>query len=252
MLGVQNWRMVEASTCGGGFDQSGLQHQVQRNAFRGLWRTVSRTARRPFLAFFLRKLRDAEGVQIADPALLGRLRWAWANPNSASVEYLKAVAEAALSAGGPILECGSGLSTVIAGAIAQRTGNTLITLEHSMWWSRNVRWSLRWAGVTEVDYRVRPLRHYKDFDWYDPGNVPSDIALVICDGPPATGRGGRYGLVPLLAHDIAPGARTLLDDYDRPSEALVVDRWTESFGWSIEYVRTSDKGEFCSLLAPGL
>jgi hypothetical protein len=204
-------------------------------------------ARRPLLALFLKQVRKADVNQLADPALLGRLRWAWANPNSASVEYLSAVARAAISTEGPILECGSGLSTVIVGAVAQRTGNTMISLEHSAWWSRHVRWSLSRAGVKAVDYRVKPLREYDGFDWYDPGNVPSGISLIICDGPPATSRGGRYGLVPILAPHIAPGARTFLDDYDRPSEALVVDRWTDAFGWSIESVGTTDKGQFCSL-----
>jgi hypothetical protein len=48
-------------------------------------------ARRPFLALFLLQLRHAEVDQIFDVGTLGRLRWAWANPNSASVEYLKTV-----------------------------------------------------------------------------------------------------------------------------------------------------------------
>jgi hypothetical protein len=224
-----------------------FQHQVQRNAVRGAWRAVSRVARRPFLALFLLKLRSAEVDQILDIGTLGRLRWAWANPNSASVEYLKTVAQAAVSANGPILECGSGLSTVIIGAIAQRTGYPFLSLEHSVWWSRNVRWSLKLAGVSSIDYQVRPLRSYKDFDWYDPETDASGITLVVCDGPPATSRGGRYGLMPVFANRLAPKAMVFLDDYERPSEQQVVDRWSDEFGWSVEHVYTSDKGQFCNL-----
>jgi hypothetical protein len=208
-------------------------------------------ARRPFLALFLLRLRSAEVDQILDGGTLGRLRWAWANPNSASVEYLKAVAQAAVSANGPILECGSGLSTVIIGAMAQRSGYPFVALEHSVWWSRNVRWSLKLAGVSSIDYQVKPLRAYKDYDWYDPETEASGIALVVCDGPPATSRGGRYGLMPLFADRLAPNARVFLDDYERPSEQQVVDRWTDEFGWSVEHVYTSNKGQFASLTKTG-
>jgi hypothetical protein len=103
------------------------------------------------------------------------------------------------------------------------------------------------AGVSSIDYQVRPLRSYKDFDWYDPETEASGITLVVCDGPPATSRGGRYGLMPLFASRLAPNARVFLDDYERPSEQQVVDRWSEEFGWSVEQVYTSDKGQFCNL-----
>jgi len=204
-------------------------------------------SRRPVLAFLLVQLRGATAAQAVDPAMLRRLRWAWANPNSASVEYLSVVGEAAAAADGPILECGSGLSTVVVGVVAARTGKPFITLEHSTWWSRHVRWSLKLSGVSAIDYRVRPLRLYGDFDWYDPGSVPADIALVICDGPPATSRGGRYGLMPLLDDHLAPGARVVLDDYDRSSEVSVVSRWSDDYGWALERAHVSEKGQFAIL-----
>jgi hypothetical protein len=225
----------------------GSQLHVQKNALRGAWRASSRVAKRPFLALYLRKLRTASIGQITDRGFLTRLRWAWANPNSADVEYLSAVAQAAADATGPILECGSGLSTVVVGAIAARTGQPVVTLEHSAWWSRNVRWSLRVARVSGVDYQVKPLRIYDGFEWYDPGKLPDGIALVICDGPPATSRGGRYGLMPVVADHLAPTARVFLDDSDRPSEALVVSRWTDEYGWSLEKEHPSGKGKFASL-----
>jgi hypothetical protein len=240
---------VSDTTADSETNPDGSQHHVQKNAARGAWRAFSRVAKRPFLGLYLVKLRTAPISQMVDPAFLGRLRWAWANPNSADVEYLTAVATAAAAAKGPILECGSGLSTVVVGAIAQRTGQPVITLEHSVWWSRNVRWSLKVAQATKVDYQIKALRSYDNdrYEWYDPANVPDGIALVICDGPPATSKGGRYGLMPVLANRLAPTARIFLDDYDRPSEALVVSRWSKEFGWSLENEYPSGKGKFASL-----
>jgi hypothetical protein len=189
---------------------------------------------------------------MCDPRFLRRLRWAWANPNSGAVEYLVAVAEAAAATRGSVLECGSGLSTVVVGAISQRTGNRVVSLENSSWWARHVRWCLKLARAEKVDYRVRALRSFGDFDWYDLGTPLHDVTLVICDGPIATSRGGRFGLLPVCADYLAPNARILLDDFDRPSERLVVQRWADEFGWSVEREHASTKGSFCSITRGGV
>lgn len=68
---------------------------------------------------------------------------------------------------------------------------------------------------------------YGGFDWYDVESVqlPDTIGLVVCDGPPGTSRGGRYGLVPILKDRLAPGCIILIDDTDRAGERDIVDRW---------------------------
>jgi hypothetical protein len=196
-------------------------------------------------------MRTMQTEDLCDPRFLRQLRWAWANPNSAAVEYLVAVADAAATAPGTVLECGSGLSTVVVGAIAQRTGNRVVSLENSTWWARHVHWCLKVAQAETVDYRVRPLRSYRDFDWYDLGTPVEHITLVICDGPVASSRGGRFGLLPVCAEYLTPNARILLDDFERPSERLVVRRWADEFGWSIEREDRTTKGSFCSVTRRG-
>jgi hypothetical protein len=223
------------------------QSEPQTNALRGLWRAAARTAKRPALAMLLSRMRKMETEDICDPRFLRRLRWAWANPNSAAVEYLVAVAEAAAATSGTVLECGSGLSTVVLGAISQRTGNQVVSLENSSWWSRHVRWCLGLERAEKVDYRVRPLRSFGDFDWYDLGTPVENVTLVICDGPIATSHGGRYGLLPLCGQYLTPDARIFLDDFERPSERSVVQRWSDEFGWSLEHEYVSTKGSFCSV-----
>jgi hypothetical protein len=234
-----------------GFDPDAItQEPVQKNAVRGAWRAFSRLAKRPILLLLLRNLQTADLNQVLDPKQLRRLRWAWANPNSADVEYLAAVANAAATTEGAILECGSGLSTVVVGVIAIRKGRTFTSLEHSAWWSRSVRSSLKVAGASAVDYQVKPLRSYEGFEWYDPQGLEGregDITLVICDGPPATSQGGRYGLMPVLSTKLSDSGSIFLDDYGRLSEESVVSRWEAEFGWSLEQVYSSAKGQFASL-----
>lgn len=229
-----------------------LQHneaQVQKNAARGVWRSVVRTAKRPVLAILLLRLRRLPLDALAEPRRLARLSWAWGNPNAASVEYLVAVTTAASASPGPILECGSGLTTVMLGAVGRRTGRTVTTLEHSAWWARHVGWSVRTAGGV-VDYRRTPLKEYGEFDWYDSGTLHDDITLVVCDGPPATSRGGRYGLLPVAATHLAAGADIFLDDFDRESERAVAARWEKEYGCRVAQVSSSAKGAFSRIAMP--
>ncbi len=227
------------------------QAEPETNPFRGLWRAAARTVKRPVLAFLLLRLRTMQTEDICDPRFLRRLRWAWANPNSAAVEYLGAVAEASAATRGTVLECGSGLSTIVAGAISQRTGNQVVSLENSSWWARHVRWCLGLARAEKVDYRVRPLRSFGTFDWYDLGTPVANVTLVICDGPIATSQGGRFGLLPVCAEYLAPNARILLDDFERPSEKSVVQRWSDEFGWSVEREYVSTKGSYAAITRKG-
>ena len=224
----------------------GSQAPVRRNALRGAWRALGRTAKRPVLAFLLLRLRRLEPLELADPDRLRRLRWAWSNPNSGALEYLVAVASAAAEGHGPVLECGSGLSTVIVGAIVRHTGQPFVSLESSPWWARHVRWSLKLAKA-DVDYRLQPLHEYEHFEWYESGALLQNVALVICDGPPATSRGGRYGLLPVYGQQLATDAEIYLDDFDRSAERVVSERWTREFGWSVEHIFPSEKGTFCRI-----
>ena len=66
-----------------------------------------------------------------DNGLLHDLVYGWGNSWSAQHEYLAACLEAALQSEGPILECGSGLSTVLLGAIADCKGYKLYSFENS-------------------------------------------------------------------------------------------------------------------------
>lgn len=153
---------------------------------------------------------------------------------SAHHEYLAAVAAAARETNGPILECGSGLTTLLLGDVARSTGSPVWTLEEDPRWARRVRASLR---LLRLPGRVvtAPLRDYGDFDWYDVDalELPT-VSLVVCDGPVGDTRGGRYGLVPVLGERLGSRCLVLLDDAGREGERAVLRRWSSERGLRYE------------------
>lgn len=186
-----------------------------------------------------------------DEDTLRQLVRGWDNPWSAHPSFLRAALTAASVAGGPVLECGSGLTTLLLGHLAAHDGRPLCSLEHDDAWRARVASALHRHAVTGVDLRACPLRAYGDFDWYDiaPDSVPSGIALVICDGPPGTTRGGRYGLLPVLHERLRPGCLILLDDADRPEEQAILRRWNAEFGVTRE--PSDPAGRMARLRMPG-
>jgi hypothetical protein len=180
--------------------------------------------------------------------LLRHLQRAWGNYSFAPRrEYVAAVADHALDTEGPVLECGSGLTTLVLAALAARRGVPVVSLEHLEAWRGPVVSAL--AGLRAPAARVvrAPLHDYGSFTWYAvPPGLPPKFRLVVCDGPPGATRGGRYGLLPVLGARLAAGATVLLDDAERAEEAAVLERWTQEAGW-----RTRRCGRYAVVTVPG-
>ena len=180
-----------------------------------------------------RFLRDPEGSATPGSDVISNLIQGWDNVGwSALEEYLVACLRHARACRGPILECGSGLTTVLIGATAGVSGNTLWTLEHDPAWEEKVDGCLKRFHIGSVRLHVGPIRDYSDFSWYDPPleRMPDGFSLVICDGPPGGTRGGRYGLLPILKGKLKPGCVILLDDVAREEEWAIANRWAEELG----------------------
>jgi hypothetical protein len=161
----------------------------------------------------------------------------WGNEGwSAEHEFLTAALGFAREANGPILECGSGLSTVLLGLVADRAHNQVWSLEHHAGWAVRVSGELRSNGIESVEYCVADLRDFGEFTWYDPPlhRMPSDFALVICDGPPGDTPGGRFGLLPVMRSHLRPGCVILLDDAERPDERRILERWAGELGTTFD------------------
>jgi predicted O-methyltransferase YrrM len=146
--------------------------------------------------------------------------------------YLEEVARRAAETRGPVLEVGSGLTTLLLGLLAARRGVDVWTLEHLPEFHRQTRRRLERYGVGGVRLTLAPLRDHGDFSWYDAplDEMPRDFRLVIADGPPAQTKGGRVGLPPVMRRHLADDCVVLLDDVERESEREVLRRWAEDYG----------------------
>src|SRR5947208_2589253 len=141
--------------------------------------------------------------------LLAELRAAWGNDRcAADLDFLSEVARLAAVTLGPVLECGSGLTTLLLGALAGRRGVEVWALEHEPEWRRRVAAALRDHKAGQVYLWFSPLSDYGEFVWYAAPLplMPDAFRLVVCDGPPADTRGGRVGLLSVIGDRLPAGA----------------------------------------------
>ncbi len=136
-----------------------------------------------------------------------------------------------------IVECGSGVSTVVLARLLRARGRgALIAVEHDAGWASRVRELLAGEGLEDVARVVHaPLSG--DPRWYDRAAVqelPVGIDLLVVDGPPAHLPGDALRRAPaleLLDPRLAPGATVVLDDIDRPGERDVLAGWESATPW---------------------
>jgi len=149
-----------------------------------------------------------------------------------------------------VVECGSGVSTVVM-ALAMRRFHPqgrVIALEHKDEFRQRTQDLLRRHGVEDIaEVRLAPLASSglpgHTTAWYDVAAIAdlTDIGLLLVDGPPAAGgRAARYPALPLLVDKLAPHSQVVLDDAVRAEERATGERWHAEFpgfayAHSIEY-----------------
>lgn len=106
------------------------------------------------------------------------LRDAWGNTFAASPIMLAGLVMLAREASAPILECGSGLSSL---AMAAANPNVEIhCLENSPVFAEHLRIEANKHGLSNIHIHCRPLKD----GWYDFAGMPPDgWGLVLIDGP---------------------------------------------------------------------
>lgn len=165
-----------------------------------------------------------------EEACASRIIYGWSNEGwSAKPALISYLLNEYRDFEGTMVECGSGLSTLLLQMIALRTGAQILSLEHNLEWHElmNRRLAARNLATTSLIYA--PLREYGDYDWYDDRAVLSEcksIDVVLCDGPPNSTRGGRYGAMPRMAHLLNDNAAIIVDDAQRSEEAQMIRRWS--------------------------
>ena len=175
---------------------------------------------------------------------LANLFYGWGNPShAANPEYLRFCIKLARESPGPILECGSGLSTIVLGLEAAHGRSSVHTLEHIPFWAQKVQKILDENEIARVNLHVAPLRNYGRYHWYDPplAQMPSEFSLVICDGPPRKTLGRRYGLLPQMFSRLSAQFLILLDDVHRSQDQELLARWADEYGLIAEIRGTRNK-----------
>ena len=171
--------------------------------------------------------------------VLDDLIYGWGNEGwSANKAYLRECVERALVVDGPTLECGSGLTTILVGVVAQLRGCQHWALEHESAWSERVVACLDRYGIESVRVCTTDLKRYSNYSWYNPPllHMTEAFGLVICDGPPSGTNGGRYGLMPVMKDRLRPDCVILLDDAIRREECVIARRWAIEFGCCVQFV----------------
>jgi len=129
---------------------------------------------------------------------------------------LRACWEMARTARADILECGSGLSTLVMGLALKGREHKLYVLENDLRWIERVNIWLERYGATNVNLIYAPLMPRHSGAWYgvEPAELPGSFAAVLIDGP-KRGPGVNRDAVFEVLDSAIRGARTwLVDDIE--------------------------------------
>ena len=137
-----------------------------------------------------------------------------------------------------IVECGSGVSTVVLARLLRQRGGgaTIVALEHDAHWAALVTDMLRRESLVDVARVVHaPLED--DPPWCARSaltEMPDDVDLLVVDGPPAHAPGQGRRRAPALAAfgpRLTKTATVVLDDVNRPGEREVLTAWESETSW---------------------
>ncbi len=134
-----------------------------------------------------------------------------------------------------IVECGSGVSTIVAARFLQRQeiAGHILSLDHDAVFAGKTADNLRRLGLGNyATVCTAPLTALDlngvTYQWYDLSGVdlPAAIDLIVVDGPPMpiAGEEGRYPAGPMLAGRLTSNGAMLFDDTHGPGEKRLIER----------------------------
>lgn len=142
--------------------------------------------------------------------------------------YLRHLAMKAATTEGNVLECGSGISSLLLAITAGRRQLQVHSFEHNREQHQLLSGLVERYRLHNITVHHTPIISYGGFDWYDfPENLLCDnFQLVICDGPARhLTDSGRYGLFPCMRERLDPNCRVIMDDAHRKIDRRVIRRW---------------------------
>jgi hypothetical protein len=170
--------------------------------------------------------------------ILQRLVYLWGNEGwSGLSSYLLACLHHTDKTNGNVLECGSGLSTILMGIIAKSKEVKIVSLENSKKWRNRTNWYLKHFNLSNVSILYTPIVDRGKYEWYkiEKYSLPERISLVILDGPPGDIKGGRTGFFHECRDSLNKDSVILVDDVIRKDEMNMVIEFSASmdFRYSI-------------------
>jgi hypothetical protein len=176
---------------------------------------------------------------------------AWA----ASPDFLLLIAQHALdSKPEVIVECGSGVSTLVLARCMQLKGSGHVySLEHDSEFTQKTRQHLerhelsKWATVFHAPLYGHHL-HGEQWPWYSEEVLPKlPIDMLVIDGPPYTVRSlARYPAGPILFNRLNDFAVVFVDDTNREDERKILGMWASEFPELDQQLAECEKG--CTII----
>lgn len=167
---------------------------------------------------------------------------------SAAADFLQLITDVVeVSKPSLIMECGSGLSTVMLAAACRKIGQgKVISLDHEQEYASRTQQALEAYGLDEIATVIySPLVSYQlngeQYQWYEVGQLEEvAINMLIIDGPPGPmQKHSRYPVLPILFSRLADGCNIFLDDASRDDEREIVRMWERQFpGLTSRYIET--------------
>ena len=174
---------------------------------------------------------------------------------SAAADFLQVIVDHCLShRPATILECGSGLTTLMLARCCQLNARGSIhSLENGAEFSQVSSRYLADYGLQEyATIRHAPLEtttlNGVEYQWYRRDGIPDGkIDMLVIDGPPGfIQRRSRYPALPLLFNRLSDDCTIFLDDAARDEEREIVELWQSTYpALDHEYLET-ERG--CSVL----
>lgn len=135
-----------------------------------------------------------------------------------------------------ILECGSGVSTLVMALACKRVGSgRVISLDHLSEFAEQTERLLTDWGVRElVELKVAPITTRqvdgRTVQWYSVEALPDRLDLIFVDGPPEPlGPAIRWPAGPILLPLLASEGVAVIDDANRAQEQEMVRDWMQRF-----------------------
>ena len=152
-----------------------------------------------------------------------------------------------------IVECGSGVSTVLISYLLKEKSNnaTFFSLEHNIDYAMKTKNELENHKVSDYNTILfAPLIKYKIDDsvwyWYKIDELKQKvdtIDILIVDGPPMNIQSqARYPAIPILKSLLHEDAVIILDDAKRNDEQITLFRWQQELQFFDEEFIHTEKG----------